>query len=95
MFPDYILIGCQALPNSVIMWILFCIGKSIKVFFNKIKEQAQVWVSRKLYLVAEEGPRRLKQDTKNTNNTCILNCGNVCHIQCQNYADHKHQIKDC
>ena len=64
-------------------------GKSIKLFSNTNKEQAQVRVSRKLFLVSDQGPRRLKHNIKNN---CILNCGNVCKLQCQNGADHKHQI---
>ena len=53
-----------------------------------------MWANEKPFLVAEEGPRRLKQSTKNTKNTCILNKRDVCHILCQNCADHKHQIQD-
>ena len=32
--------------------------------------------------------------TRRTKSNCIFNCGNVCHLQCQNCTDHKHQIKD-
>ena len=53
-----------------------------------------MWANQKPFLVAEEGPRRLKQNTKNTKNTCILKCGDVYHSQCQSCADHKHHITD-
>ena len=39
----------------------------IKVFKNLYKEQTQVRASQKPFLVAQEGPRRLKQNTKNAN----------------------------
>ena len=81
-------------PTLSLCGFHFALVKSIKVFFNKHKEQAEVWVLHKPFLVAEEGPRRLKQNTKNTKNTRILNCGNVCHVQWEQCADHKHQIKD-
>ena len=63
-----------------------------KVFKNISKEQTQVRANQKPFLVAEEDPGRLKQNTKNTNK--ILNCEDVCHSQCQNSADHKHEIQD-
>ena len=50
--------------------------------------------NQKPLLVAEEGTRRLKQNTKNINETCFLNCEDVCHSQCQNSAGDKHQIQD-
>ena len=53
-----------------------------------------MWAKQKPFPVAVEGSRRLKQNTKNTQNTRMLTSGDVCHIQCLNCAEHKHQIKD-
>ena len=49
-----------------------------------------MWANQEPFLVAEEGPRRLKHNTKNTKYICILNFEDVC----QKCTDHKHQTKD-
>ena len=55
-----------ALHYLCVDFILSC-GKSARFVKNIYKEEKQVRAKQKPFLVPEAGPRRLKQNTKNTN----------------------------